>query len=31
MFLAVDAHTVGRVGERQFVNRHLDGILKKTA
>ena len=31
IFLAVDAHTVGRVGERHFVDRHLDGILRKTA
>jgi Zn-dependent M28 family amino/carboxypeptidase len=31
VFLAVDAHTIGRVGERHFVDRHLDGILQKTA
>jgi hypothetical protein len=31
VFLTVDAHTIGRVGEREFVRRHLDGILKKTA
>ena len=31
IFLAVDAHTIGRVGERQFVERHREGILRKTA
>jgi hypothetical protein len=31
IFLAVDAHTIGRVGERHFVDRHRDGILQKTA
>jgi len=31
IFLAVDAHTVGRVGERHFVDRHLDGLLRNTA
>jgi hypothetical protein len=31
LFLAVDAHTVGRVGERHFVDHQRDGILGKTA
>jgi hypothetical protein len=31
IFLAVDAHTIGRVGERYFVDRHLGEILRKTA
>jgi hypothetical protein len=31
IFLMVDAHIVGRVGEREFIRRHRDGILEKTA
>jgi hypothetical protein len=31
IFLAVDAHTIGRVGERHFVDRHRSGVLEKTA
>ncbi len=31
IFLAVGAHTLGRLGERAFVERHRDDILPKTA
>ncbi len=31
IFLAVGAHTLGRLGERAFVERHLDDILPKAA